>query len=35
VVHSSGDVYKLTKKGLEVIMSIGRKNQVGKPELRD
>ena len=35
VVRSSGDVYKLTKKGLEVIMSIGRKNQVGKPELRD
>jgi hypothetical protein len=35
IVHVSGDVYRLTRKGKEVVMSIGRKNQIGKPELRD
>lgn len=35
IVHVSGDIYSLTKKGMEVIMSIGRQGQVGKPGLRD
>jgi hypothetical protein len=35
ISHVSGDTYRLTRKGMEVIMSIGRQGQVGKPELRD
>jgi hypothetical protein len=35
VSHISGDIYSLTRKGREVINSIGRKSQIGKPELPD
>lgn len=33
--HVSGDMYRITGKGLEVVQAIGRMNQMGKPELRD